>query len=452
MTDRRPHRYLIRAACLVPFVVFAAVYGTAAGHGFINDDFIWIRDSRVSNWADAAALFYQNSGFYRPLVSVSFALNEWMFGVNALGYGMTNVVLAFLCGGAIAALGKALGLSRCAAIFTAALWMLNFHGLRAAVLWTSGRTSLLVTLMATLCALALVRGWLWPALIGLAAALLSKEEAILLPLVLFTWLLVLRRPSSAWLILATGVVLLYLAVRATTSAMTPWNAPSYYQPTLAIGHVWENVTQYADRAGTTATLAMLGAFVLLGRVRPFLDPHVRTLGILGIVWIVGGFAPTILLPVRSDLYACLPSVGVCLIAGAVCQRLWTGATAARRSRLLAVAIVAILAATPIYVARTERWRRLEEFSAAAMRDLAVLTAPVPEHAAVVIDDDVTTRFNLTSAAGSLLSDAHLVMTGRVLRLWIEPALPGMIDAGEQAPCDTCVALRLKVTGGHIVPR
>jgi hypothetical protein len=444
-------RLLVRAACVVPFLIFAVVYGTTAGHGFINDDFIWIHESRVGSVTDLVAFFHRESSFYRPIVSISFALNEWMFGLNPLGYGLTNVLLAFLCGGAIYALVIALRCSRGAAIFAAALWMLNFHGLRMAVLWTSGRTSLLVTLMATLTALALVRGWLWPALVFLVAALLSKEEAVLLPLVLFVWLLVLRRPSSGWLMLSAAVVLLYLVARAKTHAMTPWNAPQYYVPTFEAAHVFKNIKEYADRAGTTAILAMLGAVIVLGRARPFWDQHVRTLVVLGIVWVAGGFAPTILLPVRSDLYACLPSVGVCLIAAAVGERLWSGASEQKRTRLLAVAIIAVIAATPIYVARTGRWRRLEQFSATAMRDLAALTAAVPEHQTVVIDDDMTTGFNLSSAAGSLLSAAHLVVTGRDLRIWIEPPLSGILESGERAPCDTCVALRLKVAGGHVVP-
>ena len=47
----------IRAASFLPFAALAAVYGPAAGHGFIADDFRWILESRTSGLRDAAALF-----------------------------------------------------------------------------------------------------------------------------------------------------------------------------------------------------------------------------------------------------------------------------------------------------------------------------------------------------------------------------------------------------------
>ena len=63
----------------------------------------------------------------------------------------------------------------------AALWLLNFHGIRTAVLWVSGRTALVVILASTLSALAVVRGRTGLALLALAAAVFAKEEAVLLP-------------------------------------------------------------------------------------------------------------------------------------------------------------------------------------------------------------------------------------------------------------------------------
>jgi hypothetical protein len=71
---------LVRAACLAPMLAFAAVYVPAAGHGLIQDDYSWILRSRVGSVAEFLALFTSDNGFYRPVVSVTFAINEWMFG------------------------------------------------------------------------------------------------------------------------------------------------------------------------------------------------------------------------------------------------------------------------------------------------------------------------------------------------------------------------------------
>jgi hypothetical protein len=137
--------WLIAAASVMPLGAFLFVYGPAAGHGFISDDFGWIRESRVANLWEAAALFGKNHGFYRPLVALSFAANDAAFGNHPLGYGLTNLALCLLCAGLIALTFQALELPGFAAAFGAAVWLLNFHGINMAILWTSGRTALLAS-------------------------------------------------------------------------------------------------------------------------------------------------------------------------------------------------------------------------------------------------------------------------------------------------------------------
>ena len=78
----------MKAGCAAPFVLFLAVYGPAAGHGFMIDDYSWVLTSRVRTLADAGALFLSTTGFYRPVVALTFSVNEWMFGSHPLGYGL----------------------------------------------------------------------------------------------------------------------------------------------------------------------------------------------------------------------------------------------------------------------------------------------------------------------------------------------------------------------------
>lgn len=157
-----------------------AIYGPGIGRGFIKDDFVWIAQNRTEGPADLLVPFLQAPDFYRPVVALSFAADWRLFGVEPLGYGLTNLALLLAAAVALGRLAVALGLPRGGAFAAAAVWSLNFHGINMALLWISGRTSLLATLFALLAAGAFVRqrpqaaGW---ALL----AMLSKEEAVLLP-------------------------------------------------------------------------------------------------------------------------------------------------------------------------------------------------------------------------------------------------------------------------------
>ncbi len=414
-----PSPVLLRMLRVAPFLLFLAVYVPTAGHGFIRDDYAWILQSRVVHAGDLVRVLHSDNGFYRPLVALTFTIDEWLFDLHPLPYGLTNVLLALLCAAVIARLARALRLPSGAAVLAAALWLLNFHGLGMAVLWISGRTSLLATLAAVLAATAVVRGRLAAAVAWLAAALFAKEEAVLLPLVLLAWLRFLRpvspdgraplrlRAWAGWSLAALGG---YLAARMTTHAMTPGDAPSFYQMSLAA--LPANVLEYADRAATVSAAVLLLALVTLGRARPFTDQRTRAIVWCGLVWLVVSFGPTILLPVRSDLYACLPSVGACLAAAAVCTRLWDASTAVRRQRAAVAGLVLLALASPVYYIRTIRWTSLAEFAAARLDELEAVTERLPDGSRLELLDDRSQRANLDSAFGSLLEDALELRTGR----------------------------------------
>src|SRR5512147_883128 len=96
--ERRPDSFqrLLVPVGVVATAWFLAVYATAIGRGFIKDDFAWIAKSAVAGPRDLAALFAANTGFYRPVVSVTFALDYGLFGLHPLGYGLTNAALLLL--------------------------------------------------------------------------------------------------------------------------------------------------------------------------------------------------------------------------------------------------------------------------------------------------------------------------------------------------------------------
>lgn len=64
---------LHKLALIVPFGVFFGIYLTSVGQGFVADDFGWILDSRVARLADVPSRFQRSTGFYRPVVGLTFA-------------------------------------------------------------------------------------------------------------------------------------------------------------------------------------------------------------------------------------------------------------------------------------------------------------------------------------------------------------------------------------------
>jgi hypothetical protein len=433
------------AAALSPLLVFLVVYGTAAGHGFISDDFGWIVDSRVDSLGAALELFAKHHGFYRPFVSLSFALNYALFGLHPLGYGWTNLLLAVLCAGLVYVLLRSVGIGRGVAWMGAMVWLLNFHGINMAVLWISGRTALLLIVGALVAAIGAARGWPAVALAGFAFALWSKEEALLVPAIwgaMFLLGLISRprvRGTAVALAIGSCVILtLYFLLRVKSGAMTPATAPSYYQFTFTPAVVARNVAEYADRACTFVAAMSLLAWITL---RSGNSGVPWKLVALGATWLVAGYALTVWIPSRSSLYACFPSLGVVIAASALWDRWWTNSTTRRQQiAMIAVVIIPIVCA-PMYIVRNERWTALARFSQATLNFVEPVVKAAPADTWIILVDDRSRRVNVQSAFGSLLGDALLLRTGRAAKIWVEPP---DVDTGA-GPCGTCPRIRLAVS-------
>jgi hypothetical protein len=447
-------RVLVAAALLAWAVVFLAVYLPRVGHGFVQDDFAWIASSRVAHLSDVARIFRSDNGFYRPVVALTFAADRALFGLRPFGYGLTNLLLAVACAAAIAWLARGFALRWPAAVAASALWLLNPHGLHWALLWTSGRTALLLSLGAALTAAAVVRGRLAWAGLCLAVALLSKEEAVVMGAVLTTWLWIrpprvtdarrLGRPL-VWTAIWVVVLGAYFSARSRTGAMMPWTAPSYYAFTFAPAAVFRNLLEYLDRSSTFAVAATLVVIALLRPTRWRPSSATRRVLVCCALWMAGGLAITVFLPVRSDLYACLPSIGTCLAAAFVADRAWTWSTPAGRRRALIAAAIVPIALAPIYVLRSARWVSLADLSTRVLDDLPALTADVPDGSTVILRDDAGSRVNLASAFGVMLNEAWQLEGHRPLVFWIDSK-----PDGRPRPCAACAALRLHLVDGRLV--
>jgi hypothetical protein len=440
-----------------PFLVFLAIYGPSVGHGFVRDDYAWMLHSQLGGWDDLLRVLGSDIGFYRPVVGLTFSFNEWLFGSQPFGYGATNLLLAAGCGWAIASLARALGLPRGAALLAGALWLLHPDFLPISVLWISGRTALLMILGAAASAAALMRGRVWLSLAWLVVALFSKEEAVVLPFVLFAWLLVIPSPPVRplrWALSAGAVEAVYLLARELAGATNPMNAPPFYRFTFDLATVAGNLIWYLLHSGGLALLVVVVAWLTLRITRadrlPVRPP--AQLLCFSLLWILAGVALTMWLPVRSHLYLALPAAGASLAASALCAEWWAAAPPSRRPLALVAAIVLIVALVPAHLRGAREWTARTEFAATVLGDLGALTAGLPERSRVILADDRNDpRGNLASVFGTMATEAAAVASGRAFEVWIEPPPPYAAIMGLHPPCAHCAAIRLTLVAGRLRP-
>jgi hypothetical protein len=447
-----------RVPGIAGLLLLLGVYACDAGHGFVKDDFNWILTSRIERPDEIGRLLGAATGFFRPVVSFSFALDYWLFGLDPLGYGLTNLVLALACVGALTLLLNTAIPDRRIAVPLALLWALNFHAINMAVLWISGRTALLVTLFAVAAAWAWTRGFLPVSALLAMTAMWAKEEALILPAIFTAWALldpeariqhVVRRTWAFWVVAAVS-----LGCRTWAGAFTPGSAPDVYRYRYDIATLGGNALAYLDRAGTTPLLALLVFWLAAGRprLRGALDAiKERAASALvwrGAVWLIFAFVPTILLPVRSSLYAVLPSVGVVMIVGGIVQGIIGQVSPAARVRAVAVMTALFVALAPAYRLRNARYVAEAELSAAILGEIPSIAAAHPKGGLVLIRDARDARPTAEQAFGPLADRAARLVTDGTIRLWIDP--PPAELAGAVAPADlgSPVAI-LEVKGGSV---
>jgi hypothetical protein len=368
-----------------------------------------------------------------------------MFSAWSLGYGLTNFFLALGCAAAVWALGRSAALPVAVALFAAALWLFNFHGINMALLWLSGRTSLLLTFFALGTVIAAVKRrpfWMFACAL---LALGSKEEAVVLPLICAVWAADSLTVGS-WLDrgreLASGIrrtwptilaLVVYLIARTRTGAYTAISAPPYYQFTFSPATIAENVMQYADRSMTIFAIAIVVWALAVG-VRPSLCRIDRELAIKGVAWVVAGFAVTLWLPVRSSLYAVFPSVGIALITGAIVSAMSEASPPARFNRAALGALVFPFLLLPVYWSRNVRWVELAELTTDTVRAIDAEAATIPSGTVIELRDDRSTRANFGAAFAGLTEEASRLHFGLRYRLWIAPVeAESTLDNGSVAP-------------------
>jgi hypothetical protein len=422
-------------ACVLS-CTFALIYLPDVGHGFVKDDFGWVANGSVQSWQNARSLFRVPAGFFRPVVSLSFAVNQRVCGLNSKCYGITNFLLAIACAIGVGLLARAVSVRAGAALFAAALWIFNWHGINMAVLWISGRTALVFTLCATFGVLALIARRSLLGVVLIACAIFSREEGVLLPVILATWLLIDARIKRDWvtfgrmlpaIVCSFAADALYLLLRSRTGAWTAATAPDFYRFSFTIGRLSSNLPEYLDRSATFS-VAVLLLFMIVGRVRLRAVPPATASALwFGVIWWAGGFAITVFLPGRSDLYACFPSVGVALIAGAIASLAWDGIAGPRQRQIVLAGVTLPFLLWPVYHSRNRLAIREAELSKRTLAELQHIATTRGAGASVLLEDDPSERPSLDNAFSGAIQLAADLFISPPIRVRIsqppEPAEP-----------------------------
>jgi hypothetical protein len=431
------HEWTVVSAVALVWALFAAgVYLPDVGRGFIKDDFRWVLDG-TDALHQPLRIFWSgwNGNFYRPLVALSFGIDHALYGLSARGYGMTNFVLYVACAGAVFVVLRELGFRPIGAAAGSFAWAINPSGLDMAVLWISGRTSLLMTLFSCAAVVAMLRRHRALGGVLLAAALFSKEDALAVPLLIAVvkWIEGRSAREWQWDLAAMGtVVLAYFALRTGTQAIGASSAPDFYRLTWDPRLILVNTAQYLDRAGTS-TLALFVILAVFSRRVPSLQAIDRKWPAIALAWFVAGLCITVRVPVRSSLYVVFASIASAIVFAAFVEAMRTS-PGHRSDRALLAALSVVLLLIPAYGVRNDRW--VEPARVSSRTFSALLGTPALAHAhRVVFRDEPIPFSNLSAAVGGVEQSALQMYTGRPIEGQVVP--PGAPDDG---PADLLVRL------------
>ncbi len=362
--------------------VAAAVHARSVGFGFVGlDDTDLVTDDQpflTRPWAAVRAFGRSYMGvvdaghaYYRPVVTATLALDARWSGAQAGGYHATNVALHATVAVLVWALLRRVGAGARAALAAALVFAVH-PVLAPAVAWIPGRNDTLLALFALGAWLAyLRRAWL-AHLVLFALALLTKETAVVLPVlwaahaVLLEPRLATRRVLSgsavAWGVLLAGRLVLggaAVAAGAGVGARPETLASALGVTAQALAAPWDVVGGLLAGAGklllyvrpTVLAAAVdvpvwpgvlaLGTVVLLAARVPGVRLRVLTLGAVALALpLLPPLLLTGTLVLDDRLY--LPAVGAVLVIAELVRAVGPGRDAILAYGGVAIAVLSML--------------------------------------------------------------------------------------------------------------
>lgn len=232
-------------AC-VPALLVVATYLPALRYAFVWDDERLIAHNALLRsgsgllWAMRSDFWLtvgeHASGFWRPLITLSYAVDGRLFGWQPWGFHLMNTLSAAGVAALVAALALRLGAGRWAALVAGAWFALMPHHVESTA-WIAGRTDLYSAFFFLL-ALLLDRrasdaGARGPGIAAIAAftlALLSKEASVLFLAVAFAWRWIAREERRGAFADALRWTAPYLVVTVVYLALHFWWVPAAPAP------------------------------------------------------------------------------------------------------------------------------------------------------------------------------------------------------------------------------
>jgi len=155
---------------------------------FLSDDFVHIEDWGLPPLSETWTWFYREyAGFYRPLTALWWKSQYLLWGLAPLGYQFTNLLLHTACAFLVRDLARQLFPLQPRIGLWAGLLFLFLPGHIFGVLMIAALTGLLCSLFYLAAAAAYLRGHIALSLLAFVLALLTKELALSLPLLVATW-------------------------------------------------------------------------------------------------------------------------------------------------------------------------------------------------------------------------------------------------------------------------
>lgn len=370
----KPPTSVGRWVWLIMLLWMAWVYHGALNAGFFLDDEVTIllNESVAHLGTSLRYAMIQDRG----LVTLSFAMNHVMHGVDPWGYHLVNLVVHYLNGLLLyALLSRILRLPRIGmnpnratwlALAGSMVWLIHPFGSQA-VIYLSQRSELMASCMYLLCAYALVRSvdcptrskrWQVLCVISCLLGMQCKLICVTIPLLLLAldWLVVVSSFSEIWqrrrwlylglfatwgMIVVTGMLgmlgsdtehasagaglseiispTLYLA--AQSGVILHYLKLSIWPSVLVFDYAWPAPSSLWDSTVTLTVMVMLfGA--TLGLVATKVRWSILPLGVFLILAPTSSFVPVIDLAVEHRMYLALACicVGVLLLLGRVLKR------------------------------------------------------------------------------------------------------------------------------------
>lgn len=378
-------------AGLTLVALVTTLYLPSMANGFVFDDHLLIlQQRRPESVGDLFEVFterhWPDLPYYRPVARFTMVAQKMLHGNNPAPYHAFNAVVMGLVSAAALLLLRTPVFQLPTAIAWLGALMVGVHPIASSCVYPicSGRETSLPALFMLLTTAAWLRVgtlWRWIALLSFAAALLSKEQAIVLPVILFIADLLqlsAREPAGDplwWFRRYTPIVvmvLLYLGTRfvlfgggeehklavteqpilplltamyAAQATFLPF-VPLTYEPTPTVWFSWW-------RQAMSWTLV-----IVLGIALVRIWPRVRSSVLFWLAWIVLVNLPTANILNQEacfdERYELLSLVGVVALIGVVLSQAWEQRSV--RVVSMSAASLLIVAAAGVSYARADYFR------------------------------------------------------------------------------------------------